>query len=226
MVMIKGIFLDFYGTLVKEDDSVIDDMIARNFPEPEFKKEDILAKEHQFFSEWIEKSKRGPFYPMRGIAAKSLEQTARHFGVALDIEEELNRLLGYWSSPIPDENLNAFLSGLDVPFYIVSNADDADLSHALESLGIEPQDWITSETARSYKPYAGIFRTMLDRHNLNPAEVIHMGDSYSSDIMGARNLGIRNIWLNWRGKESRGHYHDYEAASLIDALPILQNLSQ
>ena len=41
----------------------------------------------------------------------------------------------------------------------------------------------------------------LDKTGLAPEEVIHIGDSISSDVKGASALGIKTLWLNRFGKE-------------------------
>ncbi len=45
------------------------------------------------------------------------------------------------------------------------------------------------------KPDPGIFRTALTRLELAPGEAICVGDSFERDIMPARDLGMKTIWL-------------------------------
>ena len=59
----------------------------------------------------------------------------------------------------------------------------------------------TSEDARSYKPRKELFELALKGSGLAADEVIHIGDSMSSDVKGAGALGIRTLWLNRFGKE-------------------------
>lgn len=37
---------------------------------------------------------------------------------------------------------------------------------------------------------------------VKPQEIVHIGDSLSSDIKGAANLGINTIWINRNRKET------------------------
>jgi FMN phosphatase YigB (HAD superfamily) len=46
-----------------------------------------------------------------------------------------------------------------------------------------------------------LFELALKETGLNVDEVIHIGDSISSDVNGAGALGIRTLWLNRFGKE-------------------------
>ena len=46
------------------------------------------------------------------------------------------------------------------------------------------------------KPHPAMFERMLESEQLKPAEVIHIGDNPDHDVAGARQLGIRTIWVN------------------------------
>lgn len=48
------------------------------------------------------------------------------------------------------------------------------------------------------KPDQRIFRHALKESGLTPEEVIHIGDMFGSDFMGANNAGIDAIWVNSR----------------------------
>jgi len=45
------------------------------------------------------------------------------------------------------------------------------------------------------KPDPGIFRMALDGLGLEPAEAIFVGDSYERDMMPARKMGMKTIWM-------------------------------
>jgi len=46
------------------------------------------------------------------------------------------------------------------------------------------------------KPEPGIFRIALERADARPEEAVMVGDSWRSDIAGARGVGIRPVWFN------------------------------
>ena len=48
--------------------------------------------------------------------------------------------------------------------------------------GLTPNKIFTSEDAKSYKPRAELFEMALKETNLNPQEIVHIGDSLSSDM--------------------------------------------
>jgi HAD superfamily hydrolase (TIGR01549 family) len=80
---------------------------------------------------------------------------------------------------------------------IVSNWDDSLNSHC-DELGLTPLfDAIVGSLYVGYeKPDPRIFQVALDRLGLRPEQVIHIGDMYQSDVVGARRAGIRPILLD------------------------------
>jgi putative hydrolase of the HAD superfamily len=55
---------------------------------------------------------------------------------------------------------------------------------------------IISEEVGVNKPQPEIFRIALQRNGLTADQVVMIGDSYSSDILGAQAAGIDQIWLH------------------------------
>jgi HAD superfamily hydrolase (TIGR01549 family) len=55
---------------------------------------------------------------------------------------------------------------------------------------------VTSEEVGVAKPDPRIFRAALDRAGVAPGESVMVGDSWASDIAGARATGLRALWFN------------------------------
>lgn len=77
---------------------------------------------------------------------------------------------------------------------------------------------ILSEEVGIQKPDSHIFQIALDRNGLNADEVVMIGDGYVSDVVGARNAGIDQIWLTQNSSP------DQTATYLISQLSELQSL--
>ncbi|MCE7736025.1 MAG: HAD-IA family hydrolase [Candidatus Heimdallarchaeota archaeon] len=58
-------------------------------------------------------------------------------------------------------------------------------------------DVITSEDVGKAKPAPLMYETIMDRYSIHENQVFIIGDSLSSDIMGANNAKIRSCWLNY-----------------------------
>jgi putative hydrolase of the HAD superfamily len=59
---------------------------------------------------------------------------------------------------------------------------------------------VASATMRVAKPHPDLFRYALERAGLKASEVIYVGDSYVSDVLGARAVGIRAVLIDREGK--------------------------
>ncbi|HEX5793615.1 MAG TPA: HAD-IA family hydrolase [Rheinheimera sp.] len=46
------------------------------------------------------------------------------------------------------------------------------------------------------KPYSDLFHTAAQRLGVIPAQILHIGDSYRADVMGALNAGCQAAWLD------------------------------
>ena len=80
---------------------------------------------------------------------------------------------------------------------IVSNWDESLNSHC-DDLGLTPlfDTIVGSLYVGREKPDPRIFHIALERLALGPEQVMHVGDMYPSDVVGARRAGIRPILLD------------------------------
>jgi len=76
---------------------------------------------------------------------------------------------------------------------------------------------MVSEEVGEHKPNPLIFTTLLNRIQLNPCDVIMVGDSLKNDIQGAKNAGIKSIWYNPGHMENKTDIiPDYEITDLFE----------
>jgi 2-haloalkanoic acid dehalogenase type II len=221
----RAVLLDFYGTVVHEDDLSIReicDRIAAGSALPVSAGE-IGAYWGQSFRRCCEQ--HGPAFDLQtNLARRSLEDVLAHFDVALDAEALSESLCAHWRQPpIWDESI-AVLSQCSVPICLVSNIDNASLRSALVHHGLIFDPIVTSEDCRAYKPRPEMFDRALGLLGLLPADVLHVGDSFGSDVCGARAKAIPVLWINRRGRAvPEGEVApDYVAKDLAGLLDILE----
>lgn len=199
--MVKGVFLDFYGTVVHEDDAVIaaiTRLIRDTGNGADSKKIGHYWWEcfqGMFQAAWGEK-----FRTQRELELLSLRQTLIHFASTENAEKLSEGMFAFWQKPPIFDDARAFLVRCPVPVYILSNIDDRDISDALSFHGLRPQGVFTSEMVRSYKPRPELFLHALEKTGLSSREVIHIGDSLSGDYRGAKAAGLEAVWVNRKGK--------------------------
>lgn len=56
-----------------------------------------------------------------------------------------------------------------------------------------------SQEVGAEKPDPRVFRVALQRARCRPDEVLHVGDSWEADYLGAKRVGLRAVWLNREG---------------------------
>lgn len=87
---------------------------------------------------------------------------------------------------------------------LLSNMD-RDAVELCEELGLASYlDFaVTSREAGSAKPNPPMFLMALERAGMEPSQALHVGDSYMSDVQGARGVGINPVLLDREGVHSR-----------------------
>ncbi|MEE8206281.1 MAG: HAD family hydrolase [Nitrospinaceae bacterium] len=71
------------------------------------------------------------------------------------------------------------------------------------------------------KPHPSIFQLALARLNLDPAEVLFVGDNLNADVAGAQSVGMTTAWLNREGKDLPSDViPDYEIKTATELLTL------
>lgn len=198
---IKAFFVDFYGTVVHEDGEVIKKItkIICETGKGE-NPSDIDFFWWKDFQTMFMNSYGDSFETQRMLEEKSLVHTLVQFNSNANAKELSEMMFAHWVKPPIFEDSKEFFEKSNLPIYIVSNIDTADILQAISYHNLHPAGVFTSEDAKSYKPRKELFELALKRTGLKADEVIHIGDSVSSDVNGAAGVGIRALWLNRSGK--------------------------
>jgi REG-2-like HAD superfamily hydrolase len=102
---------------------------------------------------------------------------------------------------------------------IVSNWNSS-LKAIVEGLNLTHYfDFILSSAEAGWKkPSPKIFEIALKMADADPSRVVHIGDTYQTDVLGARSAGIRGVMLDRRG----GRHQDHEVITgLLEIFPLL-----
>jgi putative hydrolase of the HAD superfamily len=172
--------------------------------------------------------------PMRGLSreerntffARYEQRVLRGAGVEVSLEQAAEiwrriREIPYGLARF-DDVLPAFdllkQQGLVLGMISNINQDGAELA---ESLGLTPYlDFtVTSMEVGAEKPNPPIFLKALEKANAAPEEAMHVGDQLTSDIEGARNVGINPVLLDRDGNHEG--YDDCPRIETLMELPML-----
>jgi HAD superfamily hydrolase (TIGR01509 family) len=76
------------------------------------------------------------------------------------------------------------------------------------------------------KPAPEFFAAVVDAAGVNPGEIIHIGDNFAHDVVGARTAGMRAIWLNPVGLPMpEGAVPDAQIRTLTELPAVIDQLS-
>ena len=130
------------------------------------------------------------------------------------LAEALGLALAEVGVTVDETDRRAFVDGLrDVPPYadvpdalrelgrarrllIISNSDDDLIAATVRGLGATVDGVVTAQQARAYKPAHAIFNLALERAAVPASQVVHVGASGTLDMVPARDLGLRRIWVD------------------------------
>lgn len=120
------------------------------------------------------------------------------------------------------EDVQDFMKGIGekYPICLVSDADEDMILPLLSQFNFD--HIFVSETNQCYKVNSKLFHKLIEHYQLEPQEILHIGDGYS-DVAGAKNSGIVSCWLN-RGKREWSHElkPDYIVQDLREVIELLE----
>lgn len=107
-----------------------------------------------------------------------------------------------WVRPVPGtREMLEELRDVGLRLAVISNAD-GHVAEYLANAGLADVFELIIDSALEgvEKPDPAIFRTALERLDLAAGEVVYVGDTWPVDVVGARNAGIRPVYLAEAGR--------------------------
>jgi len=168
-----------------------------------------------------------PFITIREIHRKRVQILYEEFGVKRDIEADLDYLWACMGTSQIYPEVPGVLNQLQLEYQtaLVSNADNDDpLIKVLLKHGFRFNVITTSEAYQRYKPDPLLFEVSLQILNRNPENALVIGDGLLADVEGAKNAGVKSVWLNRNGKKLTGSdpSPDFEIKNLTELPGILE----
>ena len=173
----------------------------------------------------------GEFKNLRELYAISTTNVFRRYGIDLTVSvvETFNHvykeMLDAVVTVIP--SVTETLSTLCANGHrlgMVSNGDTEELLAHLNGVRDFFEVIVTSEELGVYKPHASIFREALRRIGAEKESAAFVGDTVTSDILGARKAGMITIWYNRRRRNAKyGIAPDFEIRDMTEVLNIVEH---
>ncbi|MGB9596959.1 MAG: HAD family hydrolase [Candidatus Poribacteria bacterium] len=231
MIKPKAILLDFYGTVVEEDESPII-LTCRQIVKSSNKSislSEVVNYWWDAFGDLFTNSYNNSFQLEKKLGQLALISAIKFFDARLDEDKLIKDLSEYWDeywgkpAIFPESrNVLAKINEYRIPICLVSNIDNAVLDSALKHNQLNFDMIVTSEDCRSYKPRPEMFQKALSILNLSNSNVLHIGDSLRSDVKGAKLMEIPVLWIN-RKKQSvnQPEKPDFESSDLSGVIDLI-----
>ena len=195
--MIKAIFIDYTGTMVKEDEPYTRELLGYFLTHS-----DLKSPEEALAVVWGQ---------VKEIEAKS-------FGDAfITNDEKVDRILQYceekhnlhgdknymhetwrkvWVHAPLFEDVKPFFERSTLPIYVISNDDLCYIEESMRLKDLHPAGIVSADLVKACKPSRVIFEKALEMAGVKAEEAMHIGDSITSDVEPAKFLGITPVYIS------------------------------
>jgi 2-haloalkanoic acid dehalogenase type II len=192
---------DCYGTLIDWEGGILAELRPWASVHGIAATDDALLEAFGEAEAAAEAQAPGTRYPQ--ILEDVLGRLADRWSVTLGKGEaaEFGRSVGRWPA-FPDSPEALRYLQQHYKLVILSNVDHASFAKSQERLGVTFDRVITAQDVGSYKPDLRNFRYALDdikrTLGVDPSQVLHTAQSIFHDIVPARTIGLRTMWINRR----------------------------
>ncbi len=195
--MTKAYFLDYTGTMVQEDEPYTRQLLEyfvthSNINDPQ----EILRIVWEMVKTLEVQSHGDAFIKNDVKVDRILEYCVNEYGLNGDLDHMHRIWRNVWVHAPLFDDVKPFFEKSKLPIYVLSNDDLCYLEESMKIKGLKPAGIISAEMARACKPDRAIFEKAMEIAGVRPDEVIHIGDSLTSDIEPAKLLGITPVYIS------------------------------
>lgn len=195
--MIKAVFLDYTGTIIEEGGPDGMEMLKRCWKNSDIESmEAMLAYWWKLIKAYEAVSYKESYITEDEIVDRALAECAEKIHLKENFAE-LHRLCQrFWMYAPAFPDTKEFFDKCSVPIFVISNNGLSYVEEGMRDKDLHPAGIICGDMVRAYKPHEEIFLKALEVSGLNAEEVIHIGDSVTSDVAGAVRAGITPVLLD------------------------------
>jgi 2-haloacid dehalogenase len=151
----------------------------------------------ELYAELEAEREKPPHRPYREVLAGVVHDLGRRLGFTPSLDEEASLALSLknWM-PWPDTVTALRKLSSRFKLAILSNIDDDLFAATARRLKVEFAAVVTAQQAKCYKPCRDLFDLALRRLGAQPDQVLHCAQSIYHDVVPAKALGIKTVWVN------------------------------
>ena len=218
--MVKAVFIDYMGTTVDEHSPEMAEIVRRicknsSLHDPRQVQRFILDNRRRYEAD----SYLDAYLTQDEIVDQLISEMVSQIGLTDEPSALRGLIRGHWVNAPVFSDTRTFFDRCPAPIYIITNNGLPYMERALRRNGLKAAGVVSADAARAYKPRREIFDEALRFSGCTSGEVIHIGDSHDTDVVGARGAGIRPVLL-LRGR-ARQHDDVDTADGLAQALELI-----
>ena len=212
--MVKAVFIDYMGTTADEHSPEMAEIVRRicknsSLHDPRQVQQFILDTRRRYEAD----SYLDTYLTEDEIVARLILDMEAQIELRDDPAVLRDLIHSHWVNAPVFPDAQTFFDRCPIPIYIITNNGLPYMEQALRHSGLKAAGVVSADTARAYKPHREIFDEALRASGCIPGDVVHIGDSYDTDVVGARVAGIRPVLL-LRGRARQ--YDDVDAADDLE----------
>lgn len=194
--MIRAVFMDYTGTIVQERGPEIEEVVQRMCKNSTIKDpKKILGLWWSRLKAWEDASYHDTYLTEDEIVDKLLDGFRVDFQLEDDLATLHQLIQDFWVNAPLFPDVKDFFQRCPYPVYIISNNGTQYVGRSMQAKGLVPAGIVCADMVRAYKPHRELFEKALEVSGYDANEVVHIGDSYTSDVQGARAVGITPIFV-------------------------------
>ena len=195
--MPKAIFIDYTGTMVKDDEPYTRELVAYFIAHSDINDPKQILKFVWGMIRQIEAESYGDAFLNNNQKINIiLDACVKEHGLVGDLDFIRALWRKIWVEAPLYEDVKPFFERTALPIYVLSNDDLCYLEESMRLKDLHPAGIISAEMARACKPHPAIFEKALEIAGVQPSEAMHIGDSLVSDIEAAKRMGIEPVYLS------------------------------
>lgn len=197
------------------DDTLYDQIIpfkqaaAKNFTFPTNQLEALYLSFRKHSDELFHASETGEL-PLNEMRVLRIQRACKEFSLVMTKAqaEQFQEDYVYFQNRIKlTEGMRKVLDYCftqNIPMGVITNGPTEHQWRKVQQLGLT--NWIPEENifisgeVGVAKPHKEIFQLAAERLDMSSSQIIYLGDSYSNDVIGAKNAGWQVIWLQRRSQ--------------------------
>ena len=212
---------DCYGTLIQWDEGLLA-AVQRILSRQAGTAVDAATLIHTYDKHEHRLEQARPHKSFRAVAGESLRLAMDELSLAYaptDIDILTSGISRMPPFPEVVEALGA-LKASGFRLCIISNTDDDVIAGNIEQLGGHVDRVVTAQQAQAYKPSRVIFEHAHRTIGVGKNELVHICASPQLDLVAARDLGFRCIWIDrGTGRKPPANYAPDEVFPALDEVP-------